>query len=654
MGVKVRPAALEAVRQRVNRWSGHPAARPVFQCICAMAGGFVLAGAAAGRILLPLPLALSTALGLGVPSFAAYAGGCLGYALFWGVDAGLEPMAAGLLAEACLCIFGDQLSRDNRWFAPGAAALFTVLVGFLFLLEQRFAPSAVWQLALRTLAAGGGCVLFRQALEGAQLPRWVLLAALCSGLSAVSLGGFSLGMVGTAVLCAAALPTPSALPVAALGGLALELQGAGAATAIFLLAALAARERPFWLLRCGLWLGTILLGILLTGTGPQLLAAALVGLPLSQLFPAARFFEAPRRTAAAENQRLELAAGLFGQLSQCLAAVRPPQPDPEMAAIFDQAADQVCRLCSQFEDCWGQRQRETCAALDQATPAMTARGKAVPEDLPIDFTGQCRHLEGFLGYINRALEEQSCKRQYRYRLRENRAALLCQYQTLAHALSRQEEAAEEAPRFIPELCCRSAGKGGAPLSGDQVAGFQQGKWYYLLLCDGMGAGRAARAEASAAIALIRQLLQTGATAAEALTLLNSVYLLRDDGAFATVDLLQADLTSGQASLYKWGGAPSYLKRKNQVEKIGTASPPPGIGVGEAHHPEEAKLSLAKGELLVLMSDGAGGEAAERMIRQYGGHAPQELASGILSCSEAQSGEDDRTAAVLALRRNLSL
>ena len=110
--------------------------------------------------------------------------------------------------------------------------------GFCFLLEQRFAPSAVWQLALRTLAAGGGCVLFRQALEGAQLPRWVLLASLCSGLSAVSLGGFSLGMVGAAVLCAAALPTPSALPVAALGGLALELQGAGAATAIFILAAI--------------------------------------------------------------------------------------------------------------------------------------------------------------------------------------------------------------------------------------------------------------------------------------------------------------------------------------------------------------------------------------------------------------------------------
>ena len=245
--------------------------------------------------------------------------------------------------------------------------------------------------------------------------------------------------------------------------------------------------------------------------------------------------------------------------------------------------------------------------------------------------------EGFLGYINRALEEQSCKRQYRYRLRENRAALLCQYQTLAHALSRQERGGGEAPRFIPELCCRSAGKGGAPLSGDQVAGFQQGKWYYLLLCDGMGAGRAARAEASAAIALIRQLLQTGSTAAEALTLLNSVYLLRDDGAFATVDLLQADLTSGQASLYKWGGAPSYLKRKNQVEKIGTASPPPGIGVGEAHHPEEAKLSLAKGELLVLMSDGAGGEAAERMIASTAATRPKSWPPASSAAARPKAG-----------------
>ena len=140
MGVNVRPAAREALRQLGNRWSGHPAASAVGQCLAAAVGGLILAGAAAGPVLLPLPLALSMALGLGLRSFGAYAGGCLGYALLWGWDRGMESMGAGLLAEACLCIFGDQLSRENRWFAPGCAAVFTLLVGFLFLLEQRFAP----------------------------------------------------------------------------------------------------------------------------------------------------------------------------------------------------------------------------------------------------------------------------------------------------------------------------------------------------------------------------------------------------------------------------------------------------------------------------------------------------------------------------------
>ncbi len=58
-------------------------------------------------------------------------------------------------------------------------------------------------------------------------------------------------------------------------------------------------------------------------------------------------------------------------------------------------------------------------------------------------------------------------------------------------------------------------------------------------------------------------------------------------------------------------------------------------------------------MLVLVSDGAGGEAAERFIRQYGGLSPKELASGVVSCTQSE-GEDDRTAAVLALRPCISL
>ena len=254
MGVKARPAAVEAIRQRVNQVSGHPAMGQVFKCLGAMATGAVLAGAAVGGVLLPLPLALAAALGLGLESFAAYAGGCLGYAVLWGLDAGLEPMAAGLLAEACLCIFGDQLSRDNRWFAPGAATPLYHSGGFLFLLEQRFAPAAVWRLALRAAAAGGGAVLFRRALEGAALPRLCLLAALVSGLSALAPGGFALGLPLGCLLSAGALGTPQSLPVGRALRHGAGAPGTGRAAVVLPLAAMVASTGQGFLVRTGLWL----------------------------------------------------------------------------------------------------------------------------------------------------------------------------------------------------------------------------------------------------------------------------------------------------------------------------------------------------------------------------------------------------------------
>ena len=39
MGVKARPAAVEAIRQRVNQVSGHPAMGQVFRCLGGMAAG---------------------------------------------------------------------------------------------------------------------------------------------------------------------------------------------------------------------------------------------------------------------------------------------------------------------------------------------------------------------------------------------------------------------------------------------------------------------------------------------------------------------------------------------------------------------------------------------------------------------------------------
>lgn len=260
---------------------------------------------------------------------------------------------------------------------------------------------------------------------------------------------------------------------------------------------------------------------------------------------------------------------------------------------------------------------------------------------------RCCHVDGFLTAVNRELDDLSCRRQCRSRIKESRLILAHQYGVLAQALAAERKEQDKPGRYRAEIGFRSEEAPEQTVSGDRGVTFRMGKYFYLILCDGMGNGADAEGEAGVAIGILRTLLQAGVAPYDAMEMLNGIYILRDDGGFATVDLVCADLNTGEAELLKWGAAPSYLKRKNSLEKLGTATPPPGVGVGEDYRPEVMRLSLARGELLVLLSDGAVGERTERFLRQYGGSSPRELACGVIS--SGGSSDDDRTAAVLALR-----
>ena len=650
MNTDLRPAFWQELLKKLNRWSGKPAAEWAGKILLSLAAGFALAGVRVGTVCLSLPICLAATLGLSVESFAAYAGGCLGYVLFWGTARGLEPMAAGLLIEACYCIFGDELVKENRWLSMTMSMVFTALVGFFALLEQRFDAPALGRWILQIAAAGGGTVCLQMAIvEENRLCGLLTLTLFCGGLCAVAPVGIPVGAIAACTLAASALHTGQATIMAAFCGLALDLcWGPYSATAILVLASLLCQGEQ-WLLRLVGWLACILVGVLLLESTPILLAAAMVGAALSYLVPKNKLFGVMPDLRTREEQRLTAAAELLDQMSQCLETGRKPGPDPETAAVFDKAANKICRMCGLYQTCWEENSEDTCEALNRATPAMLERGQALREDFPPLFVNRCRHLDGFLTAVNRELDDLSCRRQCRSRIKESRQVLSQQYGVLSQALLRKEPDLQPDRRFRPEVGFRSRGRRGDSLTGDQGASFQLGGTFYMVLCDGMGTGALAAAEAGAAIAIMRTLLQAGTEPGKALEVLNGIYILRDDGGFATVDLLRADLGTGEAVLYKWGSAPSYLRNAETVEKIGTASPPPGLGVGEGHQPEEVKLSLVKGEMLVLVSDGAGGEEAERFLRQSGSLSPKELASGIINCTQNQGEEDDRTAAVVALR-----
>ena len=168
----------------------------------------------------------------------------------------------------------------------------------------------------------------------------------------------------------------------------------------------------------------------------------------------------------------------------------------------------------------------------------------------------------------------------------------------------------------------------------------------MVLCDGMGTGLGAVQEARTAGTMLRRLLIAGYPAEYALRSLNSLCALRDRAGAVTVDLTEIQLDTGKAVIYKWGAAPSYLVTKLGAEKIGTAGPPPGLSVTDYRETTE-RLSLRRGETLVLVSDGIGEEEAMRCCMKHAGQLPGELTTALMACTQ-QSGEDDATVVTVRL------
>jgi len=414
-----------------------------------------------------------------------------------------------------------------------------------------------------------------------------------------------------------------------------------------LLGNLAAGKQKRRVVQMAVWFVSVFLGVLFTDSSHLFLAGSLLGVLCAWPLSGMRIFGG-EIAAQTENTRQHLLAELLQQMSQCLMQPCRSRPEPETAAVFDRAAERVCRLCARREDCWDTRGQETYLALEQAAVPMMTRGKALREDFPMAFSAQCRHMEGLLQAMNREMDDLSCRRQYRSRLRESRTVLAQQYAALSHALV--QELREDAPcRYAPEIGFRSLGRRDSTVSGDRGAGFRRGKWYFVLLCDGMGTGQWAKAEAETAIEILRSLLQAGTSAEEALQVLNGIYILRDDGGFATVDLLQADLQTGAAVLYKWGAAPSYYKQKDTVKQLRSSQLPPGVEAAPMSGGRGIPLDLGQGEVLLLVSDGVDADAAERYIRQHSGRSVKELASGVIAAGGAEN-RDDTTAVAVCLHR----
>ena len=627
--------------------------------VLAFCAGAALSGVRLPGGSLPLGLALTAALPFGAASVCALLGAVGAHALLYGLSQTLSVAAAGFLIETELLIFRELLPRDKRWFLPVSAAVLYGMVEFLELLQAHFAPDETLLFLARVGMLGVCAWVFTDAVTSrARGARIFLALCLLAGCGAVQLpGGVRLSIALGAAAVGFCLGRADALRAAALVGLALDITGACAVplTPCFALAATLCGVLPLktrlmraviLLACCGGWL-LLRQDASVAGTAGCVLGGALA-LLLPQRLERFLDTDAPDLIAAAAPG-LEQASVLLGRVRRLLERTRAQAPAPQSAAVFDRAAELACRDCPGWETCWETCAADTYLALSGAAGRILQRGEMQPDDLPPFFRARCCRYELFTGAVDQALDEQLARLQYQNRLTELCAVTAEQYGCLSAFLHALAQGVPDAPpaAFAPEEGFRACGVRGSSVCGDLAASFTCGEWYYLLLCDGMGTGPAARGEAAAAAELLKGLICSGMDAPEALRMLNGIYLLRESGGFSTVDLLQVSLVSGEGTLHKWGAAPSYLLVGRRVYKLGASAPPPGVSAEAGRRGQCIQLALQRGQTLILVSDGADEQTAEQAIRAGATTPPCELAAAIVAACGA---EDDRSAAVVRLKR----
>lgn len=432
--------------------------------------GFVMACA---RILengAPFGMAMVACSGPGLAGVFALAGASLGYLISGGVDWGIRYIAAAVLVYTISFVFHEVSLYRQSYFMPAAAGLVMALTGFL----GSFSAGAgevplLAELFLETALAFGGTYFFREALsnglratETAELRHSVsaMIMAACALMAFSRLVLFdtvSLGRFAALLLVMTSAMKGGMLTGAAVGtvlGLAMDVTHLGV---------------PFYTMSysfCGLLSGVFgkhgrvifVLSFILSSAlavvcawNAEIYISALFEtfcasvvfmlLPSSLLNHAGLMLQYMEKGSGESGLRRFVARRVkdlseaYGELFEVVnRSMTEPCNDENIAKVFDRAADQVCVRCKNKNRCWNTDYVDTLSAMNDATQAMTERGRLTMADLPGHFREKCLNLPAFVTAVNGELRRLSYRRQLRLRMAEDRSLAWGQYADIAAVL----------------------------------------------------------------------------------------------------------------------------------------------------------------------------------------------------------------------------
>lgn len=692
-----------------------PALVRTAECAIRFLLGALLSGAEIFGGYAPFGLGLVAASGSGIDGFCALVGACFGYLSFQGFAEGLRYAAACILAFSLAFAFFDVKAYRKSWFMPLAAAGMDGITGFVYLSDRGWSPESLIFFGTELLLCGASAYFYRVAFtpwtekreEEALTPRQTVSLLILGGTLLLTLSRLTLLWDLSAGRLAAAVAYVLSNALAVLwtweDGLHIALlYEVFIASVVFMLLPQRALRQ---------------VGALVARQPrheTQERARAYVSARLEATAAAFKnLYESMRGVFHTPRPNDNDAASVFDRTAQRVCKTCPLQTacwQRDYVSTFNALNDALPAMVERGKGEGGDfpayfanrclHFNDFLSAANEELSALLYR-RQLQSRLRDNRAAVCRQYAELAGVLGEAAAELSAElvpdpvREKRLRQHLTAQGIECQlaaYYDQAGHLRIELEGAGLAPLRKPEAVDRLsklmnfplrpldetrrdqlvlvqseplmavAGAAAQKKDGQAVSG-DTGAWFkhddgslYVLLCDGMGSGAPAQRESTLAVRLLEQFLRAGVRPENALRTLNSALALRNDeaaGGFTTIDLLRVDLFTGEAWVYKYGAAPTYVKKGAAVSRITGAALPAGLTSGDGAAPDTTALHLESGDCVLLVTDGVAGGEGDQWIRDklaaFNGGSPRELAQAILDESTAQVGAaaDDRT--VLALR-----
>ncbi|MCD7770591.1 MAG: serine/threonine-protein phosphatase [Oscillospiraceae bacterium] len=191
--------------------------------------------------------------------------------------------------------------------------------------------------------------------------------------------------------------------------------------------------------------------------------------------------------------------------------------------------------------------------------------------------------------------------------------------------------------------------------GDRAEIWSFGVYSYLILSDGMGTGSEAGKLAKSLMTAFRNLTEAGYSLESALRL-SSEYIrsCQPDESFATLDILSANMMTGELTLRKCGAARSYILRNGGITPIPAGGYP--IGILEEISLVSTQITPDDTVTILMMIDGADSLGIERLaeiVSEEDKLSVDDLAAFLTNeARKSQNADyrDDITVAVIRLSK----